>query len=682
MRLLDIAARAHPAGNRIDLDWTNPDPAAFPGVRVVRRAGTHPRTPTDGVIVASAAGLLSATDSGLRGETVYYYTLFPFQGDPPVFAGDLHNRVAAMATSPYDFAGQMYALLPALYHRYDEAGGPGSDAAPATSGRADGQLRRFLDLPGGQFDQIYSLTRAALGLCHLERVPGSLLPLLAQWLAWKTDHRLDVEAQRNEIRFAPAIYQAIGLITTVEATVKRISNWESRTKEFVHNVARTNQAERLNLWSMLRPPPGDDGEPGEFGAPTLASLNFVYEGRASAVGESDGSFSFFYHTYRHHGWDIWVKRFAGGQWQPSEPVVDRAGIDKHPAAVRQDTRLWLFWENCDRPSSPSQRQWRIHFRTRTAGIWSASAVLFDTATERRSPAAAVDDTGGVWLFWLERTATGWAVKYNRHDGEQWLPEAVDFPLDLGQDPRVDGDLFVLFHPSSVNQRLWLFWARHEPGGPPGQSRWTIAYRVKPGLDPAAADWSAVRLLPKTLADSHDREPFPVVATDGNIEIFWSSTRNGGWSLWRNILDIALFAFGTPQQLSSSPFSHRAPLAVDTGSGTLLAFRSNASLEYGSAVYGATRSVDGRYAGTTTVDTRNAAKLALRGKFADFQTYSYDTGANGVRTNDERVARDTIGLFLTPPGIVTPEETSAVVSSLANALAEFMPITERAVFIVP
>ncbi|MER2626765.1 MAG: hypothetical protein ABTS22_22890 [Accumulibacter sp.] len=675
MRLLDIAAQAHPGGNRIDLRWTNPDPGAFPGVQVVRRERTHPQTPTDGVIVASGLGLLSATDSGLQGETVYYYTLFPFQGDPPVFESAPHNRVAAMATSPYDFAGQMYALLPALYHRYDDPG-PTTDPALAPADRAHGQLRRFLDLPGGQFDQIYSLTRAALGLCNLERVPGSLLPLLAQWIAWQTDHSLELEAQRNEIRFAPAIYQTIGLIPTVEATVKRITDWESRTKEFVHNVARTNQPERLNLWSALRPPAG------AFGTPTLASLNFVYDGRPSAVREGDGSFSFFYHTYRRHGWDIWTKRFADGQWQPSEPVVDQAGMDKQPAVALQGDRLWLFWENCD-PSLPSAaRKWRIHFKSRTAGAWSASDVLFDAATTRRSPVATVDDTGAVWLFWLEGTATGWAGKLNRHDGVQWLPAAVDFPLDAGQDPRVEGDLFLLFHPTSVNQRLWLFWARHEPGGPAGQSRWTIAYRVKQGLDPAAADWSPVRLLPKAAPDNHDREPSPLVAADGNLEIFWSSTRNGGWTLWRDSLDIAAFTFGAAVELAGTPFSNRAPLAVDTGSGTLLAYRSNESLEYTSAVYGATRTIDGRYGGTTTADTRNAAKLGLRGEFEDFQTYTYDAGSNGVRTNDDRVARDTIGLFLTPPGIVDPNETKAIVSRLANALAEFMPITERAVFITP
>ena len=115
--------------------------------------------------------------------------------------------------------------------------------------------------------------------------------------------------------------------------------------------------------------------------------------------------------------------------------------------------------------------------------------------------------------------------------------------------------------------------------------------------------------------------------------------------------------------------------------TLLAYRSNESLAYTSGVFGATQTLDARYAGATTADTRNTAKLALRGKFDDFLTYTYDAGQSGVRTNDDRIARDTIGLYLTPD-ISDPAQIKAMISRLANVLADFMPITERAVFITP
>ena len=85
-------------------------------------------------------------------------------------------------------------------------------------------------------------------LHDLDKVDSRLLPLLAQWIGWQIDHRLEVDVQRNDIRNAPHLYKSIGLIPTVEATVKRLVGWESRTKEFVHNVFRSNQPERLNLW--------------------------------------------------------------------------------------------------------------------------------------------------------------------------------------------------------------------------------------------------------------------------------------------------------------------------------------------------------------------------------------------------------------------------------------------------
>jgi hypothetical protein len=188
-------------------------------------------------------------------------------------------------------------------------------------------------------------------------------------------------------------------------------------------------------------------------------------------------------------------------------------------------------------------------------------------------------------------------------------------------------------------------------------------------------------VPKAAPDNHDREPGPTVASDGNIELFWSSTRAGGWTLWHDTLNIGTLTFGASQQLANTPFSNRAPLAVETGAGTLLAYRSNESLLHTSTVYGATQTLDARYNGATTADTRNAQKIALRGKFEDFQTYTYDAGANGVRSNDDRIARDTIGLYLTPD-TVDPAQINALVSRLANSLGDFMPVTERAVFILP
>jgi len=662
MRLTDITAIAHPDGNRIDLSWTNPAPSQTPGVRVLRRTGTHPTGPDDGVVVAEGIGLTSAADTGLQGETVYYYTLFPFKGTPPAYSADPHNIASAMATAPYDFAGQMYALLPALYRRYDAVRSPT---------RGTGQLLRFLDLPGGELDRLYSFARAALALTDLSRVDGRLLPLLADWIGWPTNYGLPVAAQRNEIRSAPWAYQTVGTVPNLDATVARISGWANRTKEFVHNVARTNQPERLNVWSTLR------DTSGTYSDPVLASMNFSYDGRPAVIRDTDGSALFFYHTHRLHGWDIWVKRYADDTWQPSQPVVDRPGLDKHPSAALVGDRLWLFWQGCDPTRSESDQIWRIWFTTRDNGVFAAPAVFGDPGTERRMPTAVADNAGGLWLFWLESVSETWQVRYNRHDGTNWqLPTPQTFPTDAGQPARVEGDLFALFHPTSVNQRLWLSWARHEPGGPPGQTRWSVVYRIKEGLDPAVVDWSPIRPLPKSGAGGyHDRQPALLPDAAGDLELYVSSTSDGGWAIVRNTLAIGPLTWGAAQQVVAGPYARRGPLAVDTDAGTLLVFGSNESLTYASDTFGATQILDNRYAGTTTVTSGDTGKRALRGQYEDFQTYTYDAG----RTNDDRIARDTVGVYLTP-GTADPAEIKAMLSRLASELAAFLPSTARAVFV--
>ena len=580
MRFLNLVAVPHPSGNRIDLSWVHPNPTQFPGVRVVRRERTHPLSPTptssqQGVVVADTNptspnqsqiqvrgdGSYTATDTGLKGETVYYYALFPYAGDPPNYDIDRHNRAVAMATAPYNMAGQMADLLPTLYHRYDTVLPNAATVAPAD--RQKGQLRRFLDLPGSQLDLLYSFARAMRDLHDLEKVDSRLLALLAQWIGWQIDHRLETDVQRNNIRNAPHLYKSIGLIPTVEATVKRLVGWESRTKEFVHNVFRSNQPERLNLWVR------EQNTAGAWSTPTAPlSLDFAYEGRPTAVRDQGGVLWLFYHTLRKGRWDIWYKKFRDGQgWTPSEPLTNRTLIDKYPTAVLHGTTLRVFWSTYNE----ADRLWQINFRTRTNGQWSPIAplsALAPFATDdipRRQPWAVADNAGMLWLFWLELVGQQWQLRYNRYDGTNWtLAVPATFPVDAGADPRVEGPPFVVFHPTDAAQRLWVFWARTEPIGASGQRRWRIVYRVKASLNPSAADWSAIRALPPGPAESQDREPAALVKTNGDVELFWSSTRNGSWSIWRATVNRTTHAWGTAEMLINSPYTQCDPLPIPIG----------------------------------------------------------------------------------------------------------------------
>ncbi len=744
MRLEELRAAPHPDGHRIDLTWVNPDPVAFPAIRVVRRERTHPQTPDDGVVVADGTGSAAGVDArgralhhvadvGLRGETVYYYSLFPFGGAPPEYRVERANRTASLAASPHGAAARMYELLPAIYHRYDAAAG---------------QLRAFLELPGGQLDLLHGFARALLDAHDPARVDGRLLPLLAKWIGWKMDFRLELEAQRNEVRDAPAIFRRVGMIPVVGATVKRISGWESRSKEFVHNVIRSNQPPRLNLWARHL----------EGGGDTLLSLDFAFEGRPAAVEDEHGIRWLFYHTRRLGRWEVWYKTpptfdlepdartaleaadaaalqrafaaagvslaadamvtAAGSLWHvddatnaehyvvepgaraltayrtsaaplemaPSRPLLDRrsAADDRHPAAAIQLDTLWVFWSAYDGAAGG----WRIRYRTRRDGAWSQTRTFGDEAgPERRAPAVLVDPDDGLWLFWLERDGRRWSLRYNRYDPAGLAAEPPDptaweldppaeFPLDGGDDPRVDADVSVLLHPDAPGRRIWVFWARQEPVAP-GQTRWTVAYRVKAGIDPAVSDWSPVELLPKPDPEVHDRGPAARVSAAGDIVVYWASNREESESIWRATLDptAAPPAWSGIERLTLSPYEQRDPLPVPLGDDTLLIFRSSESLEYPSDVYRATRTVDFRYAGGTTAHVRDTASRALRRTFGDFQAYTHETG----RTDEDWYRRDTLGVYLAPD-TMAPEEVERGLDRLADVLPEFMPATDRAVLI--
>jgi hypothetical protein len=302
--------------------------------------------------------------------------------------------------------------------------------------------------------------------------------------------------------------------------------------------------------------------------------------------------------------------------------------------------------------------------------------------------AAAGDNAGFWLFWLEKTGkiTGsWQLKYNRHSGAEWnaatisnfLETASAFPLDGGEEPRVEDDLFVLFHPTDAARPLWLFWARQGADG-----RAEIAFRVKQSLDPAAADGEAIQTLPHAGTDSHDREPGGLVNASGQIELFWSSNLHGSWSIWRNTLEPATGAWGASERVTPDPYTQRNPLPVAGAADDdlWLIYRSNESLAYKSTLYHATATRDNRYAGSTTVDTRNRAKLALHRQFADFQTYTYDSGSQGQRTNENWYGRDTVGVYLTP----NTEDQNLILRNqavLANILQQFLPVQVRPIFVI-
>jgi phage tail-like protein len=516
MHLQDLTATPHPQGNCIVLRWYHGDPKQKLWVRIIRREDAYPTTDRDGTqgqdlvgdieidleqadwVVVYDRGPDEPPDKrdsdnsskpkkqGLRGETLYYYTLFPYPKDqakaqfapknfaPKNFAPK--NCVAAMATEPYGMGAQLYDLLPGLYHRYDQ----------------QGQLHRFLQLPGNQLDQLYSFATALLKLHNRETIDGRLLPLLAEWIGWQTNYRVDIPQQRNDIRDAPFLYQKMGVTQTLEAMVTRILGWECRTKVFAHNMFTSNSPERLNLWWRRQDPSNHWSK-----TPELLSLDFAYGGRAAGVQDSQGRLWLFYHTRKQERWEIWYKIYtlkqdgSGQVWLPSRPLCGdrRSTIEKHPTATVQGDKLWVFWSSYDE----AEQRWSIHYRTCTQGAdntetWSKVDRMEDGSgatrpwpkddhTSRHHPVAVTDAEGTLWLFWLQRFEGKQCIYYNRYDNGTWKGEPKRVPGAQDQRSQVLEELFVLAHPTA--KQLWLFWTQQvstNNSKVQHQTRWQLVYQ--------------------------------------------------------------------------------------------------------------------------------------------------------------------------------------------------------------
>jgi hypothetical protein len=665
MPLQDIAAAPHPSGHRIDLRWAYPPAPAYAGVRVVRRAGSYPRTPDDGAVVAEGDGLTAAVDQGLPGERVFYYGLFPYRGSPPAYEVHRANRAAAMAGSRYGFSGLMRDLLPRIYHRYDTALplAPPPEMAPAD--RARGQLQRLLDLPGGELDLLYSMLRSLRDAHDPDAVDGRLLALLADWIGWRTDQSRELDEQRREIRQAPSVYATIGVVPTVEATVKRLTGWDARTKEFVHSVFASNRPEVLNVWERRESPPGAWTE-----AEEPQSLLGAFDGRLALARAPDGRVWLAAHRADRDRCNVWLKTrpaAPGSAWEPARPLLHRRRIDRDPSLAAHAGRPWIAWATAVDEGGP----WRLALRSLDGEGWVDEVLPGDAGAERRSPALCADDAGDLWLFWSERVGPRRQVRFSRRSSGAWTAPQ-DFPLDAGTDPRVDADLAAFFHPTT--RRITLLWSRREVVAGVGE-RWRICRRTKNNLDPDDAGWSAVALLPSAgTGDYHDREPAALPGAGPDTVLYWSSQRGGSHAVWR-----APLAGGAPEPVTATPFSARGPAVLADGAALLLLYRSNRGVPRRSPVYAATETVDLRYAGSTAIDARNQGKLLLRRRFDDFETYTYDTGAGGLRGGGDWVGRDTIGLYLQPTS-VDDAVVSAAIDRLEAGLAPFLPATDRAVFV--
>lgn len=384
MEVSSATAEAGPRGGEIRLDWTNPTGAGFGGVRVLRREGSYPELEDlDNPALAHelihdqpaaqspAAARVRLLDTGLKPETVYYYSLVAYdtvgKNSPP-------QRVSAMTTAPYQTAQHLYEKLPGVYRNYDTALPPDVPGLSAAD-RTRGQLRRFIDMFGLQFDLLRSYAGGVRNNFSAERIDGRLLPLLADWLGWPHDASLPHSKQRNEIGYAPHFFRTTGVVPNLRATINRLVTWDAQIKEFVHNVQMSNMPEGLSLWGLRR----EGANPWQ--GPEGVSIDVAYEGRPCVLGADAARQVMFYHARRHEPrpappgtpahvlrvrsagethWHLWVKTLDQDVWGGSRPLTLAGSLHKYPSAAPDaDGKFWLAWADYDAAGRPSAPQLRL-----------------------------------------------------------------------------------------------------------------------------------------------------------------------------------------------------------------------------------------------------------------------------------------------------------------------------------
>lgn len=550
MYVSNLKAEPNACGGQVDLCWKNPSRDEFPnfkGVKIVRRERRFPGVSPpkystaihdfiyDGTLVYDGKFKederfekeISFSDKGLKGETVYYYTLYIYDDniDPAKVKHftSRASRIAAMAASNYGIGDELYKLLPAIYQRYDTILAKPGTVEPEDEQK--GELQRFLEIFGPQLDLIRSFITGTRNFFDLNKCDGALLPLLAQWIGWQTNLSLDVNSQRNEIQYAPELYKTVGIVANLRAFVNRLTNWDSQIKEFVHNVFISNEPEKLNLWSQKL-------VNGNWSDAELVSLDFAYGGAPSSFIDSNGRLWLFYHAKRDDQWDIWYKIYDKGKWSPGYRVAKSETIDKYPAALQTRTgNVWMFWSAYD------SKTWNIKTKILAVGQNATEAKLI---SQRRESFPLKD---GATLVISVNGATEATVTFKSEDFEN-ISEAICSEVVAV----LNRDLPSLT--ATVGSRNTIQLTSNTMGE--GSS-----LIIDVDASSAASSLGFGAGFPNV--SQSDKEPAAFEDNNGYIWLFWSSLREGNWDIWCNKFDGT--SWGTEKRLTSGIFPDREPAGV-------------------------------------------------------------------------------------------------------------------------
>ena len=663
----------------LDVVVTVSEPGPTRDIEVLRRTERTVYAPT-GEVLRRHVDILDVGGSaeGLVPSTTLYYELR--SADVAPAPGELPWQATATPGEGYGMGMQLFRMLPGIHQRHDTVrrpDTPGTEGIPEAA-PTGGQLRRFLEVFGTGADALRSSAEHLHGLHDVDHVDHRYLSLLAQWIGWELSFDAPIPNRRHEIKFAPALYQLTGTVPSAPMWAQFTTGWPCRVKEYVHNVFRSNDVPSFNLWLRTR-----DSSGTWTSTEQPLRLDAAHGGRPAVAETPDGTLWLAYHTHRMNRWGIWITHHTDTEgWADSEPISEGPGVDQAPAmAVRADGSLWVVWPRQD------QGRWHLMARVRDpGGTWTDAFALGPAlgdppgnTPDRKDPALTADASGNLWLFWREREVGRWVLHYSRRSAGTWAP-SVRFPDDGGDDPQVEGRPSVV-GPGSGPNVLWVAWTREVPADTAGQTRQVVLVRAKTTANPDATGWGAVRVVSTTPPAYHDTDPALYISPDGEAALAIASDRTDRFATYIRVYNSGTDTWAAAEAVPAAPAGQRFPQPVARNAATWLFVRSVRPPVYQSDQPGGLRSVDMRYHGSVATHVRRTALLDEQGRFDDALAYTSDLGANGVRTDADRVAADTLGVFLNP----TVSDASHVrhgIGQMRQVARHFVPAVRRAVYVVP
>jgi phage tail-like protein len=144
----------------------------------------------------------------LKGETLYYYTVFALDNLGNYNANNA-TMVVAKPIKEYFMGQKLYNMLPEIYREYD----------------TQGELKRFLEILGYMADFIYSTTKMLPDLLNIHRCTPEQLVYIASTIGWDLDKTLPVSIQRASLANAQATYKLAGTKRGLDKLVKYYSGF-------------------------------------------------------------------------------------------------------------------------------------------------------------------------------------------------------------------------------------------------------------------------------------------------------------------------------------------------------------------------------------------------------------------------------------------------------------------------